>query len=92
MKYISIFIVVFVCICAGYVQGADKTKFYEFKDELAKQGCCSWHGGVCSCQGNRTVCCDGSYSPSCTCYHELRKNDTLENKGYFTQSSKEFCM
>lgn len=35
--------------------------------ELAQQGCCSWHGGVCGCQSGRKVCCDGSYSPSCTC-------------------------
>ncbi len=36
-------------------------------DELAKRGCCSWHGGVCGCKGGRAVCCDGSYSPSCGC-------------------------
>lgn len=36
-------------------------------DELAKRGCCSWHGGVCGCSGGRAVCCDGSYSPSCGC-------------------------
>lgn len=34
---------------------------------LAKSGCCSWHQGVCGCSGGRQVCCDGSYSPSCTC-------------------------
>jgi hypothetical protein len=36
-------------------------------EELAKRGCCSWHGGVCGCSGGRVVCCDGSFSPSCTC-------------------------
>lgn len=32
-----------------------------------RQGCCSWHGGVCGCQDGRDVCCDGNFSPSCTC-------------------------
>ena len=35
----------------------------------AKQGCCSWHGGVsgaCSASG-RQICNDGTLSPSCTC-------------------------
>ncbi|MBJ6799927.1 hypothetical protein [Geomonas propionica] len=40
------------------------------KDELGRRGCCSWHGGVCGCSDGRVVCCDGSYSPSCTCHHE----------------------
>ena len=31
------------------------------------QGCCSWHGGQCGCEGNRVVCCDGTLSPTCTC-------------------------
>ena len=32
-------------------------------------GCCSWHGGVASCDGSvgRLVCRDGTYSPSCGC-------------------------
>lgn len=34
----------------------------------AKRGCCSWHGGVCGCSGGRQLCCDGTLSPSCTCY------------------------
>ncbi|MCE5318844.1 MAG: hypothetical protein LLG04_15970 [Parachlamydia sp.] len=32
-----------------------------------KRGCCSWHGGVCGCQGGRALCCDGTLSPSCGC-------------------------
>lgn len=32
-----------------------------------KQGCCSWHDGVCGCENGRIVCCDGTLSPSCTC-------------------------
>lgn len=34
---------------------------------LAQRGCCSHHSGVCGCQSGRVTCCDGSYSPSCTC-------------------------
>ncbi len=35
---------------------------------LAQRGCCSWHGGVAGCGSNgRTICADGTYSPSCTC-------------------------
>lgn len=35
----------------------------------ARSGCCSWHSGVCGCDSSvgRQVCCDGTYSPSCTC-------------------------
>ncbi|WP_026841859.1 hypothetical protein [Citrifermentans bremense] len=40
------------------------------KDEVGRRGCCSWHGGVCGCSGGTVVCCDGSYSPSCTCHHD----------------------
>ncbi len=32
-----------------------------------QRGCCSHHGGVCGCEGGRKVCCDGTFSPSCTC-------------------------
>lgn len=37
------------------------------KMELAQQGCCSWHGGVCGCSYGSVQCCDGSASPSCSC-------------------------
>lgn len=40
------------------------------KEQVAQRGCCSWHQGVCGCQSGRVVCCDGSYSPSCTCNKE----------------------
>lgn len=35
--------------------------------ELEQRGCCSWHGGVCGCSLGTVVCCDGTFSPSCTC-------------------------
>lgn len=40
----------------------------------AKRGCCSHHGGVSGCSsGGRTICKDGSYSPSCTCTSTIKK-------------------
>jgi hypothetical protein len=49
--------------------------------QTAQQGCCSWHGGVCGCQGGRVVCCDGRYSPSCGCNKEDQStNATSENE------------
>ncbi len=42
-----------------------------FADDVARglQGCCSHHGGVCDCIADRVLCCDGTFSPSCTCDH-----------------------
>jgi len=37
------------------------------KNLLVQRGCCSHYGGVCGCQSGWVTCCDGSYSPSCTC-------------------------
>ncbi len=34
---------------------------------VEERGCCSWHQGVCGCSNGRTVCCDGTLSPSCNC-------------------------
>lgn len=41
--------------------------------EVARSGCCSWHGGVCDCVRGRVVCCDGTFSPSCTCHSDTIK-------------------
>lgn len=40
------------------------------QEVLAQRGCCSWHQGVCGCNSGRVVCCDRTYSPSCTCNQE----------------------
>ncbi len=40
----------------------------DLEQKIARSGCCSWHGGVCDCVGGRIVCCDGTFSPSCTCH------------------------
>ena len=42
--------------------------FFQVDTVSARSGCCSHHGGVCGCSGGRQLCCDGSLSPSCTCY------------------------
>lgn len=34
----------------------------------AQRGCCSRHGGVCGCSKyGKTICCDNTASPTCTC-------------------------
>lgn len=50
--------------------GIDENSIAGMKDpDLVpmQRGCCSWHQGVCGCNNGRTVCCDGTYSPSCGC-------------------------
>lgn len=43
--------------------------FFCFSVASAQRGCCSWHKGVCGCDSSgRKICCDGTLSPSCTCY------------------------
>lgn len=42
----------------------------------AQQGCCSHHGGVYGCNENgRTICKDGTLSPSCTCVPTVIKGE-----------------
>ncbi len=50
-------------------QCLDKTKLESDTTDLARRGCCSWHGGVCGCDEatDRIICCDGTLSPTCTC-------------------------
>lgn len=39
-----------------------------FDNVYAQRGCCSHHGGVGGCSSSgRTICNDGTYSPTCTC-------------------------
>jgi hypothetical protein len=49
------------------------------EQKMARSGCCSWHSGVCDCIGGRVVCCDGTFSPTCTCHHDSNK-DVLNSK------------
>lgn len=43
------------------------------EQKIARSGCCSWHGGVCDCVWGRVVCCDGTFSPTCTCHNDGNK-------------------
>lgn len=47
---------------------ADQIKDCDNKNiVISKRGCCSWHKGVCGCANGRVVCCDGKFSPRCSC-------------------------
>ncbi len=75
---------------ANSISYADEVKVYGFENpgqdlkletvtpsmgqKIARSGCCSWHGGVCDCIGGRIVCCDGTFSPTCTCNRETGKD------------------
>lgn len=50
-------------------------------EQLAQQGCCSYHDGVCGCGVNgRVRCCDGTQSPSCRCATPDERAPTLQNE------------
>ena len=55
--------------CARESEGQNQTSFDGDKIRLVRRGCCSWHGGVCGCDWTtgRTICCDGTLSPTCMC-------------------------
>jgi hypothetical protein len=45
---------------------------------LTRRGCCSHHGGVCGCgPGGRQQCCDGTLSPTCTCFRNQIKGRSI---------------
>jgi hypothetical protein len=37
------------------------------REMLAQQACCQKNQGVCGCRAGKIVCCDKSFSPTCTC-------------------------
>jgi len=52
----------------------------------AGRGCCSWHGGEAGCSSSgRTICADGTLSPSCTCYYVAPFRCTIEGQTYTSQ-------
>jgi hypothetical protein len=53
------------------------------KDQIARRGCCSHHGGVCGCESKSIVCCDGSHSPTCGC-----NKDSSDEFNYYQTSNK----
>ena len=61
MKKIALMFALFMCFTPVKYQNIEYTPI------LQRQGCCSWHGGVCGCSRGRALCCDGTLSPSCGC-------------------------
>ena len=73
MKKIITMSILLLLLIGGQVFAADRgeeNKKYStgyFIPDM-RRGCCSHHGGVCGCSvSGRTVCCDGTLSPSCGC-------------------------
>lgn len=63
-------IITLIIICFALVQPA-----------MAQRGCCSWHGGVAGCSSSgRTLCRDGTLSPSCTCATKTSINKYKQTK------------
>ncbi|MDO9233055.1 MAG: hypothetical protein Q7U15_06080 [Methylotenera sp.] len=73
-------LIVLFLLLASSVVLADQQTCVQLKSEgttqeqLARRGCCSHHGGVCGCNGDRAKCCDGSLSPSCGCHATDQKD------------------
>ena len=36
-------------------------------ETVAQKDCCKGHKGVCGCRAGKIVCCDKTFSDSCTC-------------------------
>lgn len=54
----------------------------------ATKGCCSHHGGVAGCNSNgRTICWDGTLSPSCTCTPQYRAISGCTDSGAINYNS-----
>lgn len=54
----------------------------------AQRGCCSHHGGVAGCSSSgRTICNDGTYSPSCTCTPPKKYGCTDKNAMNYNSSA-----
>ena len=52
--------------------------FFNVETAKAQRGCCSHHGGVAGCnEYGRTICNDGTLSPSCTCTSIINKEKPL---------------
>ena len=44
-------------------------------------GCCSSHNGVCGCSNGRSLCCDGTLSPTCTCSSPITYSVSVARTG-----------
>lgn len=75
---------VLIWLCTFVIAGV----FLYFRPHQANatSGCCSWHGGVSGCSsGGRSVCGDGTLSPSCTC------SSPTKNYGSSSSLSSAMC-
>jgi hypothetical protein len=61
------------------VPGFQCKKEHSKKEQhLVRRGCCSHHGGVCGCApSGRQQCCDGTLSPTCTCFRNQAKGKNI---------------
>ena len=56
----------------------------------AKQGCCSHHGGVAGCNSyGRTICKDGTLSPTCTCTPQIIYGCTDNNAKNYNENANQ---
>ena len=56
----------------------------------AKQGCCSHHGGVAGCNSyDRTICKDGTLSPTCTCTPQIIYGCTDSNAKNYNRNANQ---
>ena len=58
-KLIIALLIIFVWAIAAYFS-------YPIAMKTFRNGCCSYHGGVCGGAGLKLKCCDGSISPTCS--------------------------
>ncbi len=65
--------------------------FFNVAMVLAQRGCCSHHGGVAGCnEYGRTICNDGTLSPSCTCTPTITEEKPKVIYGCTDKSAKNY--
>jgi hypothetical protein len=79
MKKLLFALLLFTSIAVGAEELKTECSNSLINDNVAShQGCCSHHKGVCGCGGYRLLCCDGTLSPSCECFKEDKKEETIQ--------------
>ena len=72
-------------IIANTVDCNEQASYAISNEVIERRGCCSWHSGVCGCSGGRQTCCDGTLSPTCTCYKNSPIDLTINPNGEWGQ-------
>lgn len=59
----------FIIVIAALIFSTSMVLAFGFKPKAtpSQDGCCAGHKGVCGCQGQRAMCCDGSVDAVCAC-------------------------